>query len=166
MDAHRDADLTLGPCLDPDCPTGQHPGPGWLTYVQAAELIGCSKTTIAAMVRDGRLVGRHPTVLSTPSIDAASARAVRDEWAAASRVREERRRITQARRPRPPGDGDVWLRTSTAAAVLGITPTRLRQRAHAGRTPFAWHDNRMWFRRSDIEVRAAVVAFRERPPSR
>jgi len=33
---------------------------------------------------------------------------------------------------------------------------------HAGRTPFTWKDERMWFRRSDIETRAAVVAFHTR----
>lgn len=68
MDGHREADLTFGPCLNRGCPTKRDPGPEWTTYVQAAELIGCSKTTVATMGRDGRLVSRHPGVLSTPAI--------------------------------------------------------------------------------------------------
>ena len=64
MDGHREADLTFGPCLDQGCPTGRDPGPEWITYVQAAELI---KTTVATMVRDGRLVSRHPWSCPNPS---------------------------------------------------------------------------------------------------
>ena len=161
MDAHSDADRLSGPCSDPECPTGSDPGPEWVTYKQAARILGVTHTTVGAMIQDGRLTGRALAASYYPSINAASVRAHAGEREAAARVREQARH-DQEERQLPPQDGQVWLTARVAAAVLGITPARLYQRAHAGRTPFTWKDGRMWFRRSDIETRAAVVAFHAR----
>ena len=155
-----EADRLLGPCNDPDCPTGSDPDPEWITYKKAAEMLGVTHTTVGAMIKDGRLVGRKLAASSYPSVNAASVRAHAAEREAAARVREQARHEHQQRQL-PPQDGDVWLSARVAAAVLGITPARMYQRAHAGRTPFTWKDGRMWFRRSDIEMRGAVVAFHE-----
>ena len=162
MDPHADADRVLGPCNDPACPAGAGPGPEWITYRQAAEILGVTHTTIGAMVKDGRIGHRKLAASYYPSINARSVRAHVAEREADRRVREQRRREQEDRR-RPPDDGEVWLSASVAAAVLGISRSRLWQRTRAGRTPCTWKDGRMWFRRSDIETRAAVVAFHRRP---
>ena len=161
MDPHADADRLLGPCNDSDCPTGSDQGPEWITYREAAETLGVTHTTVGRMVKDGRLARRKLAATYYPSISAASVRAHAAEREAQARAREQARREHEERQL-PPQDGDVWLSATVAAAVLGISRSRLWQRASAGRTPFTWKDGRMWFRRSDIETRAAVVAFQVR----
>ena len=75
MDAHSEADRLLGPCNDPDCPTGSDPGAEWITYKQAAQILGVTHTTVGAMIKDGRLVGRKLAASYYPSVNAASVRA-------------------------------------------------------------------------------------------
>jgi hypothetical protein len=160
MDPHADADRVRGPCNNPARPTSADPGPEWITYRQAAKILGVTHTTIGAMVKDGRISRRKLAASYYPSINAPSVRAHAAEREADRRVRDQRQRELEQRR-QPPNDGEVWL-SASAAAVLGISRSRLWQRARAGRTPFTWKDSRMWFRRSDIETRAAVVAFHRR----
>lgn len=124
-------------------------------------MLGVTHTTVGAMIKDGRLVERKLAANYHPSVNAVSVRAHATEREAAARVREQARREREAFR-QPPQDGEVWLSARVAAAVLGITPARMYQRAHAGRTPFTRKDGRMWFRRSDMETRSAVVAFHAR----
>jgi hypothetical protein len=136
------------------------PDPEWITRVQAAEILDCSPPTVGKLADEGRLVRRKmPTAF--PSILASSARALAVEREAERSAREATR-AERAQRWTPPPNGDVWLDAKTAAAVLGLTRARMYQRAHAGRTPFTWHGGKMWFRRSDIEIRAAVMAFQRR----
>jgi len=160
MDAHSEADRVLGPCNDPDCPTGSDPAPEWITYKQAAEILGVTHTTVGAMIKDGRIVGRKLEASYFPSVNAGSVRARAAEREAEARVREQVRREHE-KRQLPPQDGQVWLSAPVAAAVLGITRTRLYQRARRP-PPFTWKDGRMWFRRSDVETRSAIVAFHAR----
>ncbi|MDE0775443.1 MAG: helix-turn-helix domain-containing protein [Nocardioides sp.] len=53
----------------------------------------------------------------------------------------------------------MWLDTTTAALVLGISTGRVRQLARSGRLPFTEHAGRRWFARHHVEQRAAARAL-------
>jgi hypothetical protein len=133
----------------------------WITYVEAARVIGCADRTVARMVRDGRFVQRKGP-RAQPSISAESARAVGVEVRAAGLSGEQRaaeRAAAKAARWTPPPDGNVWLSAETTALVLGVTTQSVHQRFADGKLPFTVHGGMKWFRRSDVEMRAAVRAF-------
>ena len=135
----------------------------WITYVEAARVIGCDERTLARMVRDGRFVQRKGP-RAQPSISAESARAVgrgscREAFAGtASRGAGG----CEGRSLDATPHGDVSLSAETAALVLGVTRQSVDQRAADGKLPFTVHGGMKWFRRSDVEMRAAVRAFQAR----
>jgi hypothetical protein len=134
----------------------------WISYLEAARLIECSHMTITRTVHDGRLVHRAGA-RRHPSISQASARQVGVEWRALQQARTEATQGRAARRT-PPDDGDVWLDAKAAAAVLGVSTNAIYQRVLAGRMPFTLHGGTKWFRRADIEMRAAVRSFQSQSP--
>lgn len=173
VDPHTEADLTIGPCSIPGCPTGADAEDSWITWVQAAELIGVSTTTINNMVRDGRLEHR-PGPRKQPSVSLVSARQVAADRREAQRAAEEAAaERAQARRDRaarraeahaaanqPPDDGDVWLSMTETALLLGITKAAVRQKIAADRLPATRHGRRWWIRRQHAENLAAARAAR------
>ena len=60
---------------------------------------------------------------------------------------------------RPPDDGDVWLKSTTAALVLGFSPQYLGRLAAQERIPAVRRGPHWWFRRRDVEQQAAARAF-------
>ena len=129
----------------------------WITYVEAARVIGCAERTVARMVRDGRLVQRKGP-RAQPSISAESARAVGVEVRVAKLSREQRaaeRAAAKAARWTPPPDGNVWLSAEAAALVLGVTGSRSTS---APRTASSRSQGRA--------DRSGPVVFRDQTPAR
>lgn len=131
----------------------------WLSFRQAAELVGCSEKAIATAVADG-LVNQRRVHRTLPSVERASVEKFAETW----RRRQERRAERRERReqPGPPQDGHVWLDSQTAALVLGVGRTRVSQLAARGSLPHRRHGGRLWFRRDLLEQVAAARAFARR----
>lgn len=130
---------------------------GWVSWVEAAAILGCSPGTVRALVASGRLSTR-PRRGPRPSVEASSvqALAVRDAWRARRRrARRKRRR----RRGAQPDNDAVWLGAVTAGLVMGVSTERVRQRARAGTLPVVVYGGRMWFRRTHVEQAAAARTF-------
>jgi hypothetical protein len=136
----------------------------WVTHVEAAELIGCTRHNVALLVDSGELAHRIAP-RRRPSIDQEAAVAFRPVWTERQEALQQAiRERYAARRPAtaPPDDGDVWVSTATAALALGITPNAVRQRVERGTLPHRRTATRLWFRRRDVEAAAAAQAFRAR----
>lgn len=131
--------------------------PEWVTYAEAAAIIGCGRSVVARLVARGELVGRgRQERRQLPSISRASAVEVAAQRATAqaesTQVAEERRRA----RPEvlPPDDGEVWLSATEAGLVLGMTSLGVRYRAIHGLIPSTRRGQRWWFRRDHVEQAA------------
>src|SRR6476661_2213733 len=94
----------------------------WVSWDQAAEIVGCPVPTIDWHTRTGRIKTR-PHQGNRPTVDAASLEGFREWWQAREREREERRSQPRRRRTRsrpadapsarPQGNED-WLNISEA----------------------------------------------------
>lgn len=128
----------------------------WVSAEAAAAIIGCTPASIRQLVRSG-LVTQRPARGRRPSIDRSSAEAYAPVW------RRERAQRDAARRPRRLPSrlpcGHEWLPTLTAAIVLGVSPSRMRQAAAEGLLPFERDRGRLWFRRDVTEQVAARRAL-------
>lgn len=138
----------------------------WVSYVEAAQIVGCSPSNIVNAVQRGDISGRRPPRKRGPrgGVASLSRSAVEDyaeRWRAQRELaREAQERATAAREPlKPPGPGDVWLSARATSLLLGVSVSRVHQLALADRLPHVRHRGRVWFRRSHMEVAAAARAF-------
>lgn len=97
------------------------PGPGdAITWRQAAQILGCSVSTVARLVRAGEL-SRGPAwahrQLSRPQVEAVA--------------------LARYHPRRSAGRDPYWLTSAQAARTLGVSPGRVRQLADAERIPYA-----------------------------
>lgn len=133
----------------------------WLTWQQAAEVVGCPVSTIGWYRTQGRIEGR-PRDGTRPSLRRDSVEKFATWWSRqkVKRVREARRRDERPEpKAGPPTGNEVWLDAGTAAAVLGLSSRRVSQLASAERLPATMHNGRWWMRRTDLETVAAARAF-------
>jgi hypothetical protein len=134
----------------------------WITYVEAAALVGCSNRVITRAVRTGQIESRARLgVTREPSLRRTSVRAFALVWAQERAAVAERAPARSRPGSLPPDDEHVWLSTRTAALVLGMTPTGVRYRVHQGLLPHVRRRGRLWFRREHVEQAAAARAFRK-----
>lgn len=129
----------------------------WVSFADAAELVGCSEGAIKTAVNAG-WIRQRDVHRSLPSLERESVVEFAGEWAARKHRRAERTKLVAG----PPDDGDVWLDMATAALVLGISRSRASQLALAERLPCTVRDGRRWFRRTDIENAAAARVAQRR----
>jgi excisionase family DNA binding protein len=134
--------------------------PDQMPIQDAARVIGCSVLVVEkhlglSPLQASRLAADSPLMISAERV-----RRLAGALAQASVLDSSDLRFRQALAlARPPADGDVWLSTTTAAAVLGVTQRTVRKRAEEGRIPFAVQSGRRWYRRTDVEVMAAARTF-------
>ena len=134
----------------------------WVSILEAARLLGCGHGPVERMVRQG-VIERRCGTRGVPSLKLASVEAAAATWSREQRERSARvERRAHRRRNDPPYTGEVWLDSTTAALVLGLTANRVRQLAKAGRLPSTMTGTKLWFRRSDVERAAAARVFRQR----
>lgn len=159
VDPHTGADLTLGPCGIGGCPTGVDADDQWVSYSEAAEILGCSPTTAAKLVREGQLEHR-PGPRRYPSVSRVSTHQLAHDRHAAAANRASR--PAARTRSGPPDDGDAWLSAATSAVLLGISSRAVRLRGTAGTMPATRVDRKWWFRRQHVENLAARDAEQRR----
>ncbi len=141
----------------------------WITWSQAAELVGCSVSVIERHTRTGRIQsrplrhrGHYQPTLSRTSVEAFAT------WWRPMNAEREQRRAERARTARaqepigPPDDGQVWLGATTAALVIGCTPQWVGRIASEERIPAVRRGRRWWLRRTDVEIFAAARALEQR----
>lgn len=122
-------------------------GSGWVTQVEAAELLGVHRSLVPKMIARGDLTPRRrrPTLSRDAVLELASSRARRAEERAQRRARPRSA-------GRPPDNEHEWLPAAAAAAVLGCTEIALGGRATRGQVPFTVHGGRRWFRLDLLEL--------------
>lgn len=104
---------------------GRVSDPDWLTWPQAAGLVGCPVSTIETYVRTGR-IEKRPVRGPFPSLRRESVEAFATWWAQEIErrerihaIRDQRKAATERRRIRPP-ESEGWIRASEAAEQLGF----------------------------------------------
>jgi hypothetical protein len=105
-------------------------GDEWVTWPQAAEIVGCPVPTIDWYTRNGR-IEKRPFRGPRPTLKRTSVEEFARWWGERQRARErrrlqqvrakERRRRVQVQPPAPTG----WMSTSDAADVLGVTASHV-----------------------------------------
>jgi hypothetical protein len=153
----------VGRCADDEVRPTLLPVAGdleWMTYADAAPAIGCSRPTIARMVKAGAIRSKEQAWRHLPSSWRADVERVAVEWA------QERREAEVRRRSRPasaaPDDGEVWLSVADAALVMGLSRNGVLYRVDRGLVPHVRRGVRVWLRRGHVEQAAAARAFQRR----
>lgn len=136
----------------------------WLTWPQAADLVGCSIPTVETYVRTGRIESRRGQQgghrggsLRRTSVEAFAVwwreeTARRDET---HRVRDQRKAAKDARRIRPP-EPEGWIQATEAAELLGHPQSaHVIYLAQQGKFEARKVSTRWWVRRADVEAYAA-----------
>ncbi|GAB3659288.1 hypothetical protein GCM10027596_16660 [Nocardioides korecus] len=111
----------------------------WLTYEQAAELLGCHISRITKLINRGELRTRQQITGHKPR--GGSFRRAELERIAAADARRKRERISRraevedAEALRRPPDDHEWISIPEAARQLGLTDKAVLARIHRDRLP-------------------------------
>lgn len=134
-----------------------HSDPEWVTHAEAAAIVGCGLSTIDRHQRAGDIERRHVADRKLPSLNRASVEAFAERWQREQTAARERAAARRGPKGGPPDDGDVWLDSTTASLVVGVSTQYLGRLALQGRLPAALDQGmrKWWFRRSHIEDYAA-----------
>jgi hypothetical protein len=135
----------------------------WASYAEIEQLAGCSNGTLDRAIRAGEVEVRAArTDRAQRSLERASAERWAVEWRS-ERDAARKRRDARARREseEPPDDGHVWLDTTTAALVVGVTENWLRHLASTSKAPATRRGRRWWWRRDLVESFAAARVVQE-----
>lgn len=140
------------------------PKPEWITHAEAAAIVGCGLKVIDNRQRAGVIERRYPHDRKIPSLSRASVEVFAEQWQRQQAEARERADPAQMPKDGPPDDGDVWLDTTTASLVVGVSTQYLGRLALQGRLPAALdkQKRKWWFRRSQIEDYAAARALASR----
>lgn len=134
----------------------------WVSHATAADLVGCSTSTIEQHLDE---IAHRPRFGGRPSLDRESVEAFAVRWMKRLAEEEERarRRAEAIRRDQPPSDDGVWLDAKTAALVIGCSEQWVTRLALVERLPATrGGSRRWWFRRVDVEQYAAAKALARR----
>lgn len=125
----------------------------WVSWDQAADIVGCPVPTIDWHSRTGRIKTR-PHYGNRPTIDAASLEEFREWWQAKEKRREERRQERSSGRPRrprqsasppaPPGPAEDWVTVADACEALDLTESTVRHHIRRGDLESTRVGRRVW----------------------
>lgn len=118
----------------------------WLTWEQAAALVGCPVPTIDWNKRTGRIRSRR----QRPSLERASVEEFAQWWQTRREDREARRTLGEQRNRRDPPGPTGWLTTEQAAAVLGCTTRHITRLTQSGTLQATRAGGRIWLRESTV----------------
>lgn len=132
-------------------------GDEWVTWPQAAEIVGCPVPTIDWYTRNGR-IEKRPFRGPRPTLKRTSVEEFARWWGERQRARErrrlqqvrakERRRRVQVQPPAPTG----WMSTSDAADVLGVTASHVVWLVGRGHLEAHRALSRCWVRTSSARL--------------
>jgi excisionase family DNA binding protein len=127
----------------------------WVTWPEAAAIVGCPVPTIDWYTRLGRIEkrpfqGRRPTLKRTSVVEFAG------WWRDRQSRQEARRRERQARQtggradPQPPSPTG-WLSTQDAADILGVAAGQVPWLIGRGHLEGELHNRRWWVREGSVD---------------
>jgi hypothetical protein len=130
----------------------------WVTWPQAAELVGCGAGAIEHQVRVGRIEhrprhGNRPTLSRESVLAYAAVR--RQQLADKEANRKAKTGRARARQPQGPPTPTGWLSLSEAAAQLEMTTAGVRQNVRAGHLSPTRRGSRLWFDADQVDALAA-----------
>lgn len=131
----------------------------WVSQARAADIAGCSSSTIENHLDE---IAHRPRHGGRPSLDFDSVEAFAARWQLQQAEEAERapRRAEAIRRDQPPTDDEVWLDAATTALVIGCSEQWVTRLGLAERLPATrGGSRRWWFRRGDVECYAAARSF-------
>jgi len=135
----------------------------WITYAEAAEILGCHYSNVPKLIRKGHLTSRGRVgdgALDRSEVEALAERRRLASENFAPKPKPDRKRVEL----RPDSDHD-WLSPREVAQLVGITPQAVIKRIHRERLPATEKDGRWWVRRDLLEqVEAARLAGKTRLP--
>ena len=124
----------------------------WVTYAEAAEILGCHISTVSKHVVAGTLQNRRQATgrrVRTGALRRDDVAQLAETRQAEVLERDQRRReLAMARAlagPTGPPDSDqVWLSPKQAAEQLGLGKYAILRRIRRERLPATWHGGRWW----------------------
>lgn len=123
---------------------------GWLTWPQAAELVGCPVPTIETYVRKGRIERRLVRGRGRGSLKRESVEEFATWWRHETARREQRRVKQEQRRIRPP-EAEGWIQATEAAEILGYAHSdHVVYLARQGRFEARKVGIRWWVREAEV----------------
>jgi hypothetical protein len=125
----------------------------WLTWDEAAALVGCPVATIDWHKRQGRIRSRGRRARS---LERASVEDFAVWWHAREAMRAERRSRRSTSHLRRELNG--WVSTRDAADRLGVSMAAVIHRVDHGRLLGTRHGGRLWIRAEDLEAHAVEEA--------
>ena len=94
----------------------------WVSRKEVAALAGCSTPTVDRAIAQGAISVRdRPRPTAKRSLERESAERWAAQWRAKRAIERSRVRSEAGPSSRPPDDEYVWLDTSTAALIVGVT---------------------------------------------
>ena len=136
--------------------------PEWITYEQAAAILGCHFSNVAKLIRKGDLTstGKRGASLNREQVEALAERRAAERAAKAARPPRKYQRVDH----RPDHDHE-WLSVRQVAELLGVTRPAVMGRIHRGKLPSVENGGRYWVRRDHLEqVEAARLVRKTRRP--
>lgn len=126
----------------------------WLTYAEAAEILGCGPANVPKLIAKGHLQTRHQ--LTGQRARAGTLRRADVVALAQFRTATELERGARAARARvkkmPPDDDLEWVTIPEAARQLGRTPEAVLARLTAGRLPATRVGRRWWICQDQLTI--------------
>lgn len=133
----------------------------WVTYAEAAEILGCHVSNVSKLVDKGQL---SSTGQRGASFDRDGVEELARRRQARREMLEQRTRKYQRIDHRPDHEHE-WLSPREVAELLGVTPQAVLRRIRTERLPGVEHGGRRWVRRDHLEqVEAARLARKTRRP--
>jgi hypothetical protein len=123
----------------------------WITYEEAAQIIGCARSQVQRLVARGWITTRA----SRPVLDRASVEGAERRWRAdqqARRALAETNKRAPRRRVLSPDDEHTWLGLGEAADLLGLSQAGLSARSRRDGVPYTEHDGRRWYRADLLQL--------------
>lgn len=131
----------------------------WVTYAEAAEILGCHVSNVSKLVDKGELnsTGRRGASFDRDSVESLAKRRDVERQARVLRPRGYQRIDHR------PDHEHEWLSPREVAKLLGVTRTAVSRRIRTGRLPGVVNGGRQWVRRDHLEqVEAARLARKTR----
>lgn len=134
----------------------------WVTYQQAALILGCHVSNVPKLVARGELIstGRRGRSFSRAQVEDLARRRAAENEARTARPPRRYQRVDH----RPDLEHE-WLAISQVAALLGVTRPAVVGRINRDRLPAVRNGGRLWVRRDLLEqIEAARLARKTRRP--
>lgn len=138
-------------------------GGSWITYAEAAVILGCHVSNVPKLVNKGELAshGGSRGALSRVEVEGLATRRAELREARLNRtVRSTYRRVDHR-----PDHEHEWLSIREVAELVGVTRPAIQGRIHRGRLPAVENGGRYWVRADHLELveRARLVQRTRRP---